>query len=289
MKLRKSMEDFVGSAGHKNGFFLNEENRLLKKFQPDSQYEIEFLKRLAASEDTLLKFTPKLYGVSEIDGVRFIEMENLLSDVKNPSVMDVKIGSKTFIDCPKNDTKRHDLYQKMNALCPNEATQSEQTDQKISKTRYLKFRDSSSTSESFSFRIEGIQIHSNGASSQINKAKLQSIKNLEAALRYIRIFTKGYSFQRKSIYIDFYEQLKHISEFAKASSCFKSHNMIGTSLLFIIGSDGKCKLKLIDFAKCRELTPGEAKIDGWEAGIETLKTIFYSIAYADHKLIDGSS
>ena len=87
------MEDFVGSAGHKNGFFLNEENRLLKKFQPDSQYEIAFLKRLAASEDTLLKFTPKLYGVSEIDGARFIEMENLLVDVKNPSVMDVKVRS----------------------------------------------------------------------------------------------------------------------------------------------------------------------------------------------------
>jgi len=61
------------------------------------------------------------------------------------------------------------------------------------------------------------------------------------------------------IYKDIYYQLGMIEEAAKRSSICKSHNMIGTSILIILGSDGKCKVKVIDFARSYKLEDGEGK------------------------------
>lgn len=90
------MQDFVGTAGHKNGFYVNDNNRLLKKYQAGSESEIHFLDTLSNTSDPIYKFVPKIYGEYEMDGTKFIEMDNLLLDVVQPSVMDIKV-SKYFL------------------------------------------------------------------------------------------------------------------------------------------------------------------------------------------------
>ena len=76
----------------------------------------------------------------------------------------------------------------MVSLCPTEPNPTEKEDQMISKTRYLTFRDSYSTTSRFGFRIEGIQIQSDGKSTSTSKSKLQSISSLENAISYLKVF-----------------------------------------------------------------------------------------------------
>ena len=46
---------------------------------------------------------------------------------------------------------------------------------------------------------------------------------------------------------------------AKKSEVLKSHNMVGSSLLFILDDEGNCKLKLIDFAKSTRIASDEGR------------------------------
>ena len=86
------MKNFVGSAGHSDGFFVTENENLLKKWQCDSQAELDFLNNLKISNDPIYQYAPKIFGVREVDGTKFLEMENLLQDVIEPSVMDLKVS-----------------------------------------------------------------------------------------------------------------------------------------------------------------------------------------------------
>jgi 1D-myo-inositol-triphosphate 3-kinase len=222
---------------------------------------------------------PKIFGVREAEGNKFLEMENLLQDVAEPSVMDLKLGTRTFVNCQRNSKKRRDLYDKMVSLCPTEPSSFEKDDQMISKTRYLTFRDSYSTTSRFGFRIEGVQIRSEGKISSTPRCKLQAVNSLDGAISYLKLFV-GTKECSAETYKDIYYQLGMIEQAAKKSAIFKSHNMIGTSILFILGSDGKCKVKLIDFARSAKLEEGEEKSDGWLAGIESLKAIICSAGFS---------
>merc|ERR1712107_177209 len=78
----------------------------------------------------------------------------------------------------------------------------------------------------------------------------------------------------------------------KSSNFFATHEMVGTSLLFVLDSDGKSGVWMIDFAKCRKVTP-ETTIthsvaweygnheDGWLVGLESLLSIWREIGEKD--------
>ena len=44
--------------------------------------------------DPLQPFVPAYYGVVQRDGQTFNQMEDLLADFENPSIMDCKMGSR---------------------------------------------------------------------------------------------------------------------------------------------------------------------------------------------------
>ena len=49
----------------------------------------------------------------------FIEMEDLLYGFEDPCVMDIKIGTRTFLESEvKNSTPRADLYKKVSSRPP---------------------------------------------------------------------------------------------------------------------------------------------------------------------------
>ena len=63
--------------------------------------------------DMLSCIIPKFYGIVNLNGVEFIKMEHLTEDKVNTSVMDVKLGSKTYLKTDEGTKLRNDLYKKV--------------------------------------------------------------------------------------------------------------------------------------------------------------------------------
>ncbi|KRX17404.1 Inositol-trisphosphate 3-kinase B [Trichinella nelsoni] len=100
--------------------------------------------------DPLSNFVAKFY--------LFIEIEDLTRHFNNPAIMDVKIGTRTFLESEVNNpAKRADLYKKMIAIDGNEPTEEEHADKAITKLRYMQFRERESSTAEFGFRIEAIK------------------------------------------------------------------------------------------------------------------------------------
>jgi len=88
-------------------------------------------------------------------------MQDLLYGFQNPSIMDVKIGVRTFLEDEKDDKEtkpRNDLYKKLLDISPDELTSEEHELKAITKKRYMQWRENSSSSSSLGFRIEAIKV-----------------------------------------------------------------------------------------------------------------------------------
>jgi hypothetical protein len=58
-------------------------------------------------------FIPRLIGLVNLDEVEFIKMEDLTRDCPSPAIMDVKLGSRTFLYSEANNSLRDDLFNKV--------------------------------------------------------------------------------------------------------------------------------------------------------------------------------
>lgn len=69
----------------------------------------------ALSADPLLRdLVPRYFREVEYQGEKFIELQDLLHGFSDPSVMDVKLGTRTFLESEvQKTTARHDLYVKV--------------------------------------------------------------------------------------------------------------------------------------------------------------------------------
>ena len=88
-------------------------------------------------------------------------MQDLLYGFNNPSIMDIKIGVRTFLenDLDEKETKpRNDLYVRLIEIDPDHPTKEEHKLQAITKRRYMTWRDTSSCSSTLGFRIEAIKV-----------------------------------------------------------------------------------------------------------------------------------
>lgn len=96
-------------AGHiakdgKPGPLVDDKGRFFKPLQGDSRGEIEvkFYESFSTNtevSDHIRKFFPVYHGTQAVegsDGALMMVLENLLSDYSKPSVMDVKMGSRTW-------------------------------------------------------------------------------------------------------------------------------------------------------------------------------------------------
>ncbi|XP_031566144.1 inositol-trisphosphate 3-kinase B-like isoform X2 [Actinia tenebrosa] len=241
----KKKYPWVQLAGHQGSFKAGENGTILKK---TSDKEKDCL--IILMKDILRPYVPEYRREVERNGEKYIEMQDLLQDFDNPCVMDCKMGVRTYLeeDLAKSKSKaRKDLYQKMVEVDPNEPTETENKNKAITKPRYMQWRERLSSSATLGFRIEGIK--------KGDQKPNKDFKKTKTADDVAKVFTE-YIENDPQIRTKYLKRLKAIRATLEASKFLKSHEVIGSSLLFVHDSKGRASVWMIDFGKTVPLPEG---------------------------------
>lgn len=154
--LKNRSKNWVQCSGHENSFSPAAPGTIWKK-RGSEDAEVRAYEKLM--NDSTRDVVPKYYGTVEYKDEYFIEMQDLLYSFNNPSIMDIKMGTRTFLESEvKNSKPRPDLYEKMIKIDP-EAPQPQEHEMKaVTKLRYMQFRENLSSSSNLGFRIEGFKV-----------------------------------------------------------------------------------------------------------------------------------
>ncbi|XP_049867668.1 inositol-trisphosphate 3-kinase homolog isoform X2 [Pectinophora gossypiella] len=202
---------------------------------------------------------PRYYRELEYGGEQFIELQDLLHGFRDPHVMDIKMGTRTFLeDEVSNARARTDLYDKMVRLDPNAPTESEHAARAVTKLRYMQFREQQSSSAEQGFRIEAVKLPG-----QPPLTDLQKVREPHQLAATVARFLGNDERARRQIIA----RLREIRDLFERSDFFKTHEIVGSSI-FIIYDDERVGAWLIDFAKTRRVPEG-AKVNHratWKQG-----------------------
>jgi len=197
-----------------------------------------------------------------------------------PSVMDIKLGTRTFLeDEVKNPKVRADLLGKMDKLDPKAATEAEREAGGITKLRYMQFREQTSTSSTLGFRLEGLTVAdrvptTNGATNGAadvahvqldvpSKDTLSKISTEEAIVEQLRAFLRSDA-ALKELYL---QRLRTLHATLSSCSVFAQHQFINSSLLFVHDvARQRCGVWMIDFSKARPAKAPLTHTATWELG-----------------------
>ncbi|XP_042201204.1 inositol-trisphosphate 3-kinase A-like [Callorhinchus milii] len=146
----------------------------------------------------------------------------------------------------------------------------------VTKLQYMRWRETLSSTSSLAFRIEGLTT----ADGKVLKDFKQTRSREQITATLLR-FTGG----EVDILKGYLEQLRSIEEALGRSVFFKTHEVIGSSLLFVHESLGKPEVWLIDFGKTTALPQGQTlrhdipweegnREDGYLLGLHNLMDIF---------------
>ncbi|XP_054722634.1 inositol-trisphosphate 3-kinase homolog [Uloborus diversus] len=215
-----------------------------KKSSPD-RVEIEAYKKLM--KDPLSSMVPHFYKDVEYNNEYFIEMQDLLHNFKNPAVMDIKMGTRTFLESEVENAKaRSDLYEKMLKVDPTAPTAEELETKAITKLRYMQFRENLSSSAELGFRIEGFKVHGEEPTKD-----LKCLKSRDEICRTMKQFLNG----SEKVRLLLIARLENLKAKLEKSTFFRHHEVIGSSIL-IIHDGKKAGAWMIDFAKTLPLPEG---------------------------------
>lgn len=245
--LKGRSSDWFQLSGHPDSFTPAGPGTVWKKrANPNDDTEKIVYEEL--SKDPLLsEIIPKFYREVEKNGDKYIELQDLLYGFQEPYVMDVKMGTRTFLESEvKNCKARNDLYQKMIAIDPSAITEEENNQKAVTKLRYMQFRELQSSTCSHGFRIEAIKSRGKPPVTDLKK-----VKSADEVKNTFRIFLNGKENVRQRIL----SRVREIRERIDKSEYFKTREVVGSSL-FIIYDDYKVGVWLIDFAKTNKLPEG---------------------------------
>ncbi|XP_043931704.1 inositol-trisphosphate 3-kinase B-like [Protopterus annectens] len=236
----RRQNSWVQLAGHEGNFKQAQRGVILKRF---SEIESSCLKELM--EDELKPYVPQYYGVVEMDKEKYIQMEDLLKGLEWPSIMDCKMGVRTYLEdelakARLKPTLRKDMYQKMKKVDSSAPTAEEHAQEAVTKPRYMQWRETISSTATLGFRIEGITMESGTVSKDFKKTKTKQ-QVIEAFVN----FTKN----RDDILIAYLNRLRSIEKALGVSTFFRTHEVVGSSLLFVHDKKGRANIWMIDFGK----------------------------------------
>ncbi|XP_049643456.1 inositol-trisphosphate 3-kinase C [Suncus etruscus] len=231
---------WVQLSGHAGNFQAGEDGRILKRFCQCEQRSLEQL-----MQDPLRPFVPTYYGMVQRDGQAFNQMEDLLAEFEGPCIMDCKMGSRTYLEeelvkARERPRPRKDMYEKMVAVDPGAPTAEEHEQGAVTKPRYMQWRESMSSTSTLGFRIEGIKKADGTCNTNFKKTQ-----ELEQVTKVLEEFVDG-DLEVLGRYVARLEELRTALE---SSSFFKTHEVVGSSLLFVHDHTGLAKVWMIDFGK----------------------------------------
>ncbi|XP_012629997.2 inositol-trisphosphate 3-kinase C isoform X1 [Microcebus murinus] len=231
---------WVQLSGHAGNFQAGEDGRILKRFCQCEQRSLEQLMK-----DPLRPFVPAYYGVVQQDGQTFNQMEDLLADFEGPSIMDCKMGSRTYLEeelvkARERPRPRKDMYEKMVAVDPGAPTPEEHAQGAVTKPRYMQWRETMSSTSTLGFRIEGIKKADGTCNTNFKKTQA-----LEQVTKVLEDFVDGdYGILRQYV-----ARLEELRDALENSPFFRTHEVVGSSLLFVHDHTGLANVWMIDFGK----------------------------------------
>ncbi|XP_020828149.2 inositol-trisphosphate 3-kinase C [Phascolarctos cinereus] len=231
---------WVQLSGHKGNFQAGEDGRILKRFCESEQRSLERL-----MGDALRPFVPTYYGVVEQDGEAFNQMEDLLADFSTPSIMDCKMGTRTYLEeelakARERPRPRRDMYEKMVAVDPSAPTAEEHAQGAVTKPRYMQWRETVSSTATLGFRIEGIKKADGTCNTNFKKTQ-----GTEQVTRVLEDFVDG----DRNLLRKYVKRLEELRGTLENSPFFRTHEVVGSSLLFVHDQTGLAKVWMIDFGK----------------------------------------
>lgn len=242
----KTPQQWQQVVGHEGSFQIGEHGTVLKKF---CQGEQQCYQKLM--EDTLRPFVPVYYGVVQKDDQDYNMIENLLNNFNSPYIMDCKIGSRTYLEkelqlARERPQPRQDMFEKMVAVDPSAPTLEEQAQKAVLKSRYMQWRETLSSTTTLGFRIEGFKKPNEDC-----KTNFKKTKSREQVIKALGDFVDSNS----QIVWGYLRHLRRLRQVLETSDFFKTHEVVGSSLLFVHDSSGKTGVWMIDFAKTSALPP----------------------------------
>uniref|UniRef100_A0A673AET6 Kinase n=1 Tax=Sphaeramia orbicularis TaxID=375764 RepID=A0A673AET6_9TELE len=242
----KKPQQWLQVVGHAGSFHVGEYGTLLKKFCKGEQEC--YLKLM---EDPMRPFVPVYYGVVQRDEQDYNMMDNLLTSFNTPAIMDCKIGSRTYLEeelqlARERPQPRKDMYEKMVAVDPEAPTVQEHTQQAVLKTRYMQWRETLSSTTTLGFRIEGFKKPNEECHTNFKRTKSRQ-QVMEALSDFVESNTQtvwGYL-----------RRLKQLRQVLESSEFFRTHEVVGSSLLFVHDHSGRTGVWMIDFGKTVALPP----------------------------------
>lgn len=263
------------AAGHssKNGKGIcvlenrDSENRKIGRvLKPTDENELNVYKCLTNSYacDPVKTFIPHFHGVLG----DFICLDNLLHGYSHPKVMDVKIGTRTFLESEQlNMTLRPDLFERIKKLYPAELTPDEKRIQAVTKYRWMMVHDKNSTIGTLGYRIDGVAGDDTKCREDV-ESKLHKIHTQEDTIRIFEEFTEVNTMRdvedvlvdvnKLSIAEKICNKLRQLRPALEASQFVAQHEFIGTSILLVADANGDCGVFWIDFAKTQPLAVNTA-------------------------------
>ncbi|XP_046488684.1 uncharacterized protein [Neodiprion pinetum] len=306
---KKQRYPWVQLAGHQGNFRAGPTpGTILKKLCPQEEACFRLLMR-----DVLRPYVPEFKGVLDVrecengaeldDDIAsetkdregggesrksvvssYLQLQDLLGDFEQPCVMDCKVGVRTYLESELAKAKerpklRKDMYEKMVQVDPSAPTAEERRVQGVTKPRYMVWRETISSTATLGFRVEGIKRAQGGSSKDF-----KTTRTLEQVTEALKRFTEGYPHAVPK----YLQRLKAIRATLKASTFFATHEVVGSSLLFVHDATD-AGIWMIDFAKTLPLPSHLQNIrhdaewqvgnheDGYLIGVNNLINIFQDI------------
>ncbi|RVE67356.1 hypothetical protein OJAV_G00102210 [Oryzias javanicus] len=239
----RRQSSWVQLAGHQGNFQLSKGGEVLKLYSEGEAKCLDSLMR-----DPLRPFVPQYHGLVTRGDHCYIRLEDLLSGLRRPLIMDCKMGVRTYQEeeLVKASTKpnlRSDMYQKMVKVDPLAPSEEEHKRKGVTKWRYLQWRDTTTSTSTLGFRIEGLMMED--GSVQRDFRRIRTLAQVTEALLY---FTRSH-LQTLEAY---HSRLLALGDALKNSTFFRKHEVIGSSLLFV-HDHSKASVWMIDFGKTTPL------------------------------------
>ncbi|XP_023289840.1 inositol-trisphosphate 3-kinase B isoform X1 [Orussus abietinus] len=306
---KKQRYPWVQLAGHQGNFRAGPTpGTILKKLCPQEESCFRLL-----MHDVLRPYVPEFKGVldvrepEEVPGNRnsdgnsgkeldlasddkrivvssYLQLQDLLGDFERPCVMDCKVGVRTYLESELAKAKerpklRKDMYEKMIQVDPTAPNAEERRLQGVTKPRYMVWRETISSTATMGFRVEGVKLAQGGSFKDFKTTRTR-----DQVTETLKKFVEGYP----HVVPKYLQRLKAIRATLKASPFFASHEVVGSSLLFV-HDDRNAGVWMIDFAKTLPLPQHLPRIkhdaewqvgnheDGYLIGVNNLIEIFQDI------------